>query len=169
LNPIKLLILDVDGVMTTGDLPYGPAGVEVKTFFVQDGGAIRLWQSAGNFMGIISGREAPAVLARARDLGITFIRQGVRDKLPPYEEACRQFNVTDAQVAFVGDDWLDLPPMRRCGYPIAVANAAPLVKRTARYVTRRGGGQGGVNEAVERLFRHNTQWSAVVSKWRTGS
>jgi 3-deoxy-D-manno-octulosonate 8-phosphate phosphatase (KDO 8-P phosphatase) len=167
LNPIKLLILDVDGVMTGGDLPYVATGVEVKTFFVQDGGAIRLWLAAGNSAAIISGRDAPAVCTRARDLGITFIRQGVRDKLPPYEEACGQAGVSDDQVAFVGDDWLDLPPMRRCGYPIAVANAASAVKRAARYVTRRNGGQGGVSEAIERLFRHNGQWSTATAKWRT--
>lgn len=163
---IKLLILDVDGVLTPGDLPYGPSGVEIKTFYVQDGGAIRLWLAAGNSAAIISGREAPAVITRARDLGVTFIRQCVRDKLPPFEEACREFAVSDAQSAFVGDDWLDLPPMRRCGYPIAVANATPGVKRAARYVCRRNGGKGAVHEAIERLFRHNGQWSAISARWR---
>jgi 3-deoxy-D-manno-octulosonate 8-phosphate phosphatase (KDO 8-P phosphatase) len=162
---VKLLILDVDGVLTPGDLPYSADGVDVKTFFVQDGGAIRLCQSMGHQAAILSGRDASAVLTRARDVGISFVRQGLRDKLPAYMEACRQFSVNDDEVAFVGDDWVDLTSMYRCAYPIAVANASADVKRAARYITRRRGGHGAVTEAIERLLRHNGQWSNVREKW----
>lgn len=162
---VKLLILDVDGVLTPGDLPYSAEGVDIKNFFVQDGGAIRQWLSLGHYAAILSGREAPAVLTRARDVGISFVRQGLRDKLPAYAEACRQFNVTDDEVAFVGDDWVDLTSMYRCAYPIAVANASADVKRAARFITRRCGGQGAVTEAIERLLRHNGQWSGIRGKW----
>ncbi len=163
---IRLLILDVDGVMTTGQLPYGPAGNEVKAFYVQDGGAIRLWFASGAAVALISGRQSPAVAARAGELGIESVTQGVTDKLPAYESMRRDHGLTDAEIAFVGDDLLDLEPMRRCGYPIAVANAVPLVKRAAHYVTRRPGGQGAVAEAVHRLLRHNGTWSETMAPWR---
>ncbi|MBN2563540.1 MAG: HAD hydrolase family protein [Phycisphaerae bacterium] len=167
LGRIRLLILDVDGVLTTGELPYCAAGSEVKVFHVQDGGAIRLWQAAGGVVAVISGRESPAVAARAKDLGIDFVAQGVVDKLPAYEAACREVGLTDAEVSVVGDDLPDLPPMRRCGYPIAVANAVPLVKRAARHVTQRRGGEGAVAEAIERLLRHDGMWSNTTARWTT--
>jgi 3-deoxy-D-manno-octulosonate 8-phosphate phosphatase (KDO 8-P phosphatase) len=162
LVPIKLLILDVDGVLTSGELPYDAAGCDAKTFFVQDGGAIRLWQKMGGQVALLSGRSSPAVAARAKDLGIGFVIQGVHDKLPAYEALCRQANVTDDEVAFMGDDMLDLEPMRRCGYAIAPANGLPPLKRAAQYVTRRPGGQGAVAEAVERLLRRNGDWSRAT-------
>jgi len=165
LSFIKLLILDVDGVMTTGALSYDAGGSEEKTFFVQDGGAIRLWQRTGGLVAIISGRHCPAVEARAKDLDIATVVQGVPEKLSAYQTICRRAGVTDEQVSFVGDALLDLEPMGLCGYPIAVANALPRVKRAARYVTRRRGGEGAVAEAVERLFRHNGTWSEATAQW----
>jgi len=164
LSSIKLLILDVDGVMTTGALAYCAAGNEEKTFYVQDGGAIGLWRKTGGSVAIISGRKAEAVEARGKDLGITTIVQGVLDKMPVYETICRQAGVADDEVSFVGDALLDIGPMRRCGYPIAVANALPRVKRVARYVTRRAGGEGAVAEAVERLLRHNGTWAEALTR-----
>jgi 3-deoxy-D-manno-octulosonate 8-phosphate phosphatase (KDO 8-P phosphatase) len=163
---IKLLILDVDGVLTGGELPYDAKGNETKTFYVQDGGAVRLWGRFGGIAAIISGRRSPAVDARAKDLGISFVLQDVADKLPAYEALCRRAAVDDEQVCFVGDDLLDVPPMRRCGFAIATANALPAVKRAARYVTRRRGGQGAVAEAVERLLRHNGDWPRAAATGR---
>lgn len=160
---IRLIILDVDGVLTTGALPYTAAGSEEKTFFVQDGGAIRLWQKAGGRVALVSGRQSPAVEARARELGIEPVLQGVLDKLPAYESICCSLDVRDEEACFIGDDALDVPPMRRCGYPVAVANALPIVKRAARYVTRRRGGEGAVAEAIERLMRHNGNAPAATS------
>lgn len=161
---IRLLILDVDGVMTTGELPYSAAGQEVKSFFVQDGGAIRLWQSSGGRVAIISGRESNAVNARAKDLGVKPVIQGVPDKLPAYETVCREAGVADAEVSLIGDDLPDLAVMRRCGYPVAVANAIPRVKRAARYVTRRPGGEGAITEVVERLLRYNGTWTEAMAR-----
>lgn len=156
---IELLILDVDGVLTHGTLAYDAEGQRQKTFHVHDGGAIRLWRESGGHCAIISGRKSPAVESRARELGIDFVTQGVTDKIPAYVETCRSLGVEDRAVSYVGDDLLDLEPMRRCGYPIAVAGADPLVKRAARYVTRRAGGEGAVREAIERLMRFNGTWS----------
>lgn len=165
MSKISLLILDVDGVLTTGELPYTKAGNEVKSFHVQDGGALRLWRAAGGTVALLSGRSSPAVLARAKDLGIESVTQGVTDKLPVYQAICRKIGVGGAEASFVGDDLLDLAPMRHCGYPIAVASAVPMVKRAARYVTRRRGGEGAVAEAVERLLRYNGQWSETMTRW----
>lgn len=167
---IELLILDVDGVLTNGDLPYDASGGDAcKTFHVQDGGAIRLWQSLGGQVALLSGRQSAAVVARARDLDIKLVTQGVTDKLPAYEAICKAAGVSNAQTSFVGDDWVDLPPMQRCGYPIAVANACPAVKRVSRYVTRRCGGAGAVTEAIERLLRHNGTWQTATARWMDGS
>jgi 3-deoxy-D-manno-octulosonate 8-phosphate phosphatase (KDO 8-P phosphatase) len=160
---IKLVILDVDGVMTTGELPYDPHGQSVKSFFVHDGAAIRLWQRTGGGVAVISGRHSPAVSRRAEELDIRPVMQGVVDKLAAYESVCREWAVCDEAVSFVGDDLPDVAPMRRCAYPIAVANAAPAVKRAARYVTHRTGGAGAVCEAVERLMRHNGAWSSTLN------
>lgn len=166
---IKILILDVDGVLTGGELPYDAGGNFLKTFHVQDGSGIRLWQKAGGTVAILSGRESPAVEARARELQIAMVMQGVHDKLPAYESILKRVGATDQEASFVGDDLLDIPPMLRCSYPIAVANAVPLVKRAARYVTRRCGGTGAVAEAIERLMRLNGTWSGAIGKWMQGS
>ena len=163
---IKLLVMDVDGVLTGGELPYFAAGNKFKTFHVQDGLAIRLWIEAGGAAAIISGRESPAVVTRARDLGISFVEQGVTKKGSAFEAACREFGVVPSEAAVIGDDLPELSLMRRCGYPIAVANAAAVVKRAARYVTRRSGGAGGVAEAIERLLRHNGSWPEVMTRWQ---
>ncbi len=166
MSPIRLLILDVDGVLTTGALPYSASGNTVKTFFVQDGAAIKLWQRAGGIVAIVSGRASKSVNARAKDLGVQTVVQGVAEKLPSYETICSQAGVADEAVSVLGDDWLDLEPMGRCGYPIAVANAIAPVKRVARYVTRRLGGEGAVAEAIERLLRHNGVWAETTAHLR---
>ncbi|MBX3394530.1 MAG: HAD hydrolase family protein [Phycisphaerae bacterium] len=161
---IRLLLLDVDGVLTTGELPYLDAGNELKAFHVQDGTAIKLWKRCGGLVGIVSGRDTPAVTKRAKDLGIDAVYLGVADKLPAYEAMLSQCAVEEDSVCVVGDDWMDLGPMRRCGYPVAVANALPIVKRAARFVTRRSGGRGALAEVVERLLRLNGKWIDVVGE-----
>lgn len=165
LTPIRLLILDVDGVLTAGELPYETVGNIEKVFYVQDGGAIRNWQRMGGQTAIISGRTSPVVSARAKDLGVSHLHMAVEDKLPVFESLTRETGVAPGETAFMGDDLLDLAPMRRCGYPIAPANAVPTVKRAARYVTRRMGGAGAVNEAIERLMRHNGWWGDLMRQW----
>jgi 3-deoxy-D-manno-octulosonate 8-phosphate phosphatase (KDO 8-P phosphatase) len=164
LTAIKLLILDVDGVLTDGRLPYGVEGCEAKTFFVQDGGALRLWLSFGGEAAVISGRQSPVVETRCKELGIRRVVQGVSAKLPAYETIRDEAMVSDESIAYVGDDLLDVAPMQRCGYPIAVANALPPVKRVAHYVTRHSGGEGAVAEAVERILRHNGTWHAAMNR-----
>ncbi len=160
-----MLILDVDGVMTDGSLPYSEHGNSWKSFYVQDGGALRIWQDTGGLAAIISGRQCPGVVARARDLGIRIVHEAVAAKLPVYRAICQENDLGDEDVCVMGDDLLDLPIMTQCGYPIAVANAVPMVKRAARYVTRLPGGRGAIREAVERLMRRNGTWSGAVERW----
>ncbi len=167
LQVIKLFIIDVDGVLTTGALPYDASGNERKTFHVQDGAAIRLWQAQGGQVAILSGREAPSVVARGKDLGIATVVQGVPEKLPAYEAICRGIGVSESAVAVMGDDLPDLPLLQRCGFPIAVENAHRYAKRYARFVTRRRGGEGAVAEAIERVMRHNAAWTDAVSRFRS--
>lgn len=114
-------------------------------------------------MAVLSGRGEASVVRRAAELGIEWVQTGVSDKLVGYESILRESGRRDEAVAYVGDDLPDLPPMRRCGFPVAVANAAPSVKREAAYVTRRRGGEGAVAEVVELILRRRGQWARATS------
>lgn len=163
---IELLVLDVDGVLTDGCVttaspgrPGSPGGEPSKRFFVQDGCAIKLWQRCGLDVAVLSGRADRAVEWRAAELGIKAVHIGVTDKLSGYEAILAASGRGDAAAAYIGDDLPDLGPMSRCGFPVAVANAVPAVKRAALYVTRRTGGAGAVAEVVELLLRKRMLWS----------
>lgn len=159
---IKLLILDVDGVLTDGRLAIGAEGESHKSFHVRDGCAIKLWQRSGGRVAILSGRTHPALTRRADELGIDIVEIGQSRKLEAYERIVDRVDVTDAEVAYVGDDLPDIEVMRRCAWPVAVAGAAPDVKRIARYVTRQHGGSGAVAEVVELLMRKQNRWTKAV-------
>ena len=164
-DSIRLLILDVDGVLTDGRLVVVESGELIKSFHVLDGGAIRLWQETGRQVGLLTARTSPAVARRASELGIELIEQGIDEKLIGYERIRASAGVDDAGVCYVGDDFLDLAPMRRCGYPVAVANAAPEVKRAASYVTARPGGSGAVREVVRHLLTRAGEWTRLLDKY----
>lgn len=163
-NLIKLLMLDVDGVLTDGRLfpessdPAGDDGLTGKAFHVQDGCAIKLWQRLGGETGILSGRTSRWIDRRADELDIRWRLTGATDKGAAYETLRKQAGCADVAIAYVGDDLPDLRPMARCGLPIAVANAVPEVKRVAAYVTRGRGGDGVVAEVVEMLLRRQKRW-----------
>lgn len=150
---IKLLILDVDGVLTSGALPYGIQGNTDKTFHVQDGSAIKRWQKTGRQIAVLSGRSAAGVDARCRDLGIDMVVQGAPDKTAALPGILEEAGATVDETAAVGDDLPDLPVFAVCQRAIAVANAHRRAKRAAEYVTRRDGGAGAVCEAIEYLLR----------------
>ncbi len=158
-----LLILDVDGVLTDGRLSYSGEGYEPKTFFVQDGYAIKLWQRCGGGVAIISGRQSWPVTQRAKELGIEQVHLGIDDKITAYEKVIASIGCNDEAVAYVGDDLPDLAPMKRCGFAVAVANAVGEVKRVADYITRRPGGAGAVAEVIELLLRKQGKWSQAVA------
>lgn len=155
---IRLLILDVDGVLTDGRLVYGPAGEELKVFHVQDGLAIVEAQRSGIVVAIISGRASPAVSRRMADLGVLEVHQGSDDKEAVLEALLRRRRVTPRETAYMADDLPDLPLLRRVGLALAPANAAAEVKRVAHWVGRRAGGEGAVREAVEALLKARGSW-----------
>ena len=146
---IELVILDVDGVMTDGSLIMGDDGQEYKAFNSLDGHGLRMLQECGVTVAIITGRKSEVVNHRMNDLGITTIYQGYRDKTPAYEALLKDKNISDAQIAYIGDDVVDLPVMSRVGFSIAVQNAHPFVKKHADWITEASGGHGAVREACE--------------------
>jgi len=165
MSAIRCLVLDVDGVLTDGGLYTDDSGLQMRRFHVHDGFAISWFQKLGGVVVICSGKDSPAVAARARELGIQHVIQASRDKLADLHALLTHLGVTLEEVAMIGDDLPDLPVMRSCGFPIAVANAVAEVRAAARLVTRRGGGQGAVREAIEHLLRTSGQWAEVLAHY----
>lgn len=149
---VRLLVLDVDGVLTDGGLYYDHAGQVSKRFDVQDGLGIRLAQQAGLEVAVITGLDAEAVRSRVRGLGITHYYAGIKEKLPVLEKICAELGIGFEQVAYVGDDWVDAGPMSRVGFPVAVANARPHILSLACLRTDRLGGRGAVREVIEYIL-----------------
>ena len=149
---IRMVLFDVDGVLTDGGLYYGPAGVEGKRFHAQDGYGIRLAREAGIDVGIVSGRVAAAVTARARELQIDECHQGVADKLTVLEDLRARRGFLPAQLAFMGDDLFDLPLLRAVGLAAAPADARPEVRRAVHLVTVARGGEGAAREFLDLLI-----------------
>lgn len=149
---IKFLVLDVDGVCTDGKLYYTPKGKVTKAFFAQDGVAILTALKLGIGVGIITGRKDKGVAQRAKDLGIKDYFAGHLAKLDALEEIKAKHRLDWEEMAYMGDDWIDLDPMLKVGYPIAVENARPEVKEVAKYITKLSGGNGAVREAIEHIF-----------------
>ena len=162
LAQVKLLLVDVDGVLTEGGVTWTDDGIEQKTFHIRDGLGIRLWQRAGGRTGIVTGRASRVVQLRAEELGIGIVRQGVEDKLETAAAILAESGVPWEQTAFVGDDLPDLAVMLRCGVGVAVANAAPEVLEAAAVVTRLPGGQGAVREVIEQMLKARGSWEAIV-------
>jgi len=149
---VRMLIVDVDGVLTDGRIIYGSGGLELKAFDAQDGLGLKLARRIGLVTAIVTGRTSEAVERRARELEIGEVRQGASNKLGVYEELLGRYAFSDEAVAYVGDDLEDLPVLRRVGFAVAVANAVLEVKREADYVTLREGGRGAVRELVELIL-----------------
>lgn len=151
-QPIKLLILDVDGVLTDGTFWLSSTGEELKRFHTHDGVGIKRLQNAGITIAIISGRVSAAVTARMAELNVTHVYQGCHDKLSVFNHLTDQLHINPQQVAYMGDDLPDLAVMNQVGLPIAVANACAEVKAIARWQTVQHGGMGAVREACDRLL-----------------
>ncbi|MHC4794790.1 MAG: KdsC family phosphatase [Planctomycetota bacterium] len=163
---IRLLCLDVDGVLTDGSVLIDDAGVETKRFFVRDGTAIRMWQRQGGMIAIITGRRGEALRHRARELGIDNLVEGVERKGEAFAELLESLGVDAAETAMVGDDLPDLPILERCGYPVAVRDAAVEVIEAACHVTTATGGRGAVREVVELLLKAKGDWEDSVERYR---
>ncbi len=157
---VRLIILDVDGVLTDGGIYMGPDGEALKRFDIKDGAGIMLWHRSGGKTAILTGRSSKIVENRAKELSISVVRQGCLDKRAVYEELKKELLLSDDEIAYIGDDFIDLPVMRVAGLPIAVADAAPEAKNVARLVMDHAGGHGAVREAVERILRAQNKWEA---------
>ena len=149
---IRLLVLDVDGVLTDGRLYFGPRGETLKAFHVRDGVGLKELQRAGLTVAVISGRRSPMVAARCRELGVRHVLQGVGDKLAALTRLCARLKLTPAACACVGDDLQDVPLMRVAALSFAVADAHQDARRAADVVTRLPGGRGAVREVCDHLL-----------------
>ena len=146
---IRLVILDIDGVLTNGGLLFDNEGREYKTFNTLDGHGIRMLLECGIEVAVITGRQSELVNHRMNDLGVTLVFQGYRDKRPAFNELLDKTRLQAGQVAYIGDDLPDLPVMRQVGFSIAVDNAHAFVKKQADWITKASGGAGAVREATD--------------------
>jgi len=162
---IKLLALDVDGVLTDGRLYFSEEGGELKTFDTQDGHGIKMLQQSGVACAIITGRTTTLVERRARNLGIAHLLQGREDKLVALKELIAPLGITLDQVAYVGDDWPDLPAILAAGFGVSVANAHRELQLRADYVTTLEGGRGAVREVCDVLLRAQNRYDAALAPY----
>ena len=167
---IQVLLMDVDGTLTDGSVtllsqPDGSA-LEIKTFDAHDGQGLTLAHTAGLRTGVITGRERPALLRRAREMKIEFVYQKQAQKIPAYEEILQKAGVADSAVAYVGDDLPDIPLMKRAGLAAAVGDAVPEVKRAAHFVAKAKAGKGAVREVVELILKSKGIWEEMIDKAR---
>jgi 3-deoxy-D-manno-octulosonate 8-phosphate phosphatase (KDO 8-P phosphatase) len=159
---IRLVMMDVDGVLTDGRILYTDGGVEIEAFSVRDGFGLRAAQRAGLLIAVVTGRASEAVARRVKELGIPEFHQGVRDKLETYEAVLRRHGLTDDAVAYLGDDLNDVPLLARAGLSAAPADAADEVKACVTYVSSRGGGRGAVREVIDLILKAQGRWEEVV-------
>ena len=165
LKGIKLLVLDVDGVMTDGRIIFDSNGVESKFFNVKDGHGIKMLQRAGIEVAIISGRQSQVVTIRAAELGIERVFQKATDKRTPYEEILADTGLSDSEVAFLGDDLIDIPVLRRVGFAAAPADAVAEVFPFVHYVTKQSGGWGAVRELADLLLKGQGRWEELTARY----
>jgi len=162
---IKLLLLDVDGIMTDGRIIYDSQGQETKAFDVKDGHGLKLLQRAGIQVGIITGRQSSIVTKRAAELGIELVFQNIKDKLVPFRQILADLQLSADEVAYVGDDVVDLPVLLRVGFAATVADAVEDVKPHVQLVTKRAGGRGAVREICDYLLKESGRWDAVAGRY----
>ncbi|MFQ3592374.1 MAG: HAD hydrolase family protein [Gemmataceae bacterium] len=154
---IRLLCLDVDGVLTPGDVTYAPAG-ESKAFHVRDGTALKRWHQVGHRSAILSGRRSEMIHRRAQETGIARVIEGCHDKRLALEALTRESGLSAYQVCFIGDDLVDVDAMRWCGLAVAVADGCVESRAVAQYITSAPGGQAAVRETIERILRCQGRW-----------
>jgi 3-deoxy-D-manno-octulosonate 8-phosphate phosphatase (KDO 8-P phosphatase) len=162
---IRLLILDVDGIMTDGLIYYGSDGLQRKAFHIHDGLGIRLLQQSGVKVGVISGKKSAGVEQRLNELNIEHIYLGHDDKLPVYQDLKTQLNLTDNQIAYMGDDLPDLPLLRRVNFAITVPLAPDIIKQHCHYITQTHGGAGAVREACEFILHAQNNYESMVKSY----
>ncbi len=163
---VKLLILDVDGVMTDGSIIYSSNGLETKAFNVKDGHGIKLFMKAGLEVAIITARNSKIVSRRASDLGVELLYQGATDKLKAFDEILELKSIEPDETAYLGDDVIDLPVLKRVGFSATVADGVDEVVSKADYVTALPGGRGAVRELVEVILKAQGLWDGLMMRYR---
>ena len=163
--PLRFLVFDVDGVFTDGSIRYDDRGIESKVFHVRDGLAVRLAREAGLLVGVLTGRNSACVALRVREMGIHHAMHGVDDKGRGIADLCAAAGVTPELTAYMGDDLIDLPAMRRCAYAMTVADGAPEVRRAAHFITQAPGGRAAVREAIEHVLRGQGLWDRAIERF----
>lgn len=161
---IRLIILDVDGVMTDGRIIIDDNGVESRFFDIKDGLGVVALQMSGVEAAIITSKKSVAVKHRAEELKIKRFYEGIRKKTEAYAEIVKDMGITDAEVCYMGDDLVDLSMMKRVGFPVAVADAVQEVREAAAYITKAPGGRGAVREVAEIILKAQGKWDAILSK-----
>jgi 3-deoxy-D-manno-octulosonate 8-phosphate phosphatase (KDO 8-P phosphatase) len=164
---VRVMIFDVDGVLTDGRLYYTSAGETIKAFDVRDGQGMKLLASTGVRLAIISGRRSEALQSRARDLGIAELHQGVEDKLAAFNALLARWNIEANAVGFAGDDYIDLPVLARCGFAASVPDAPALVQARAHFVTQARGGRGAGREICEAVMQAQGTLEAALARYLT--
>lgn len=166
LEQIKLLAMDVDGVLTDGNILIGPEGMELKSFNLLDGHGIKMWHRAGFKTAIISGRESISTTQRAVEMEISFLFQPFPQKIAAFEKLISESRLEPKNIAYIGDDVLDIPLLRRAGFAVAVANAVDEVKSVSHYVTSRNGGNGAVREVIEYILKNTGKWTELMERYK---
>jgi 3-deoxy-D-manno-octulosonate 8-phosphate phosphatase (KDO 8-P phosphatase) len=162
---VRLMIFDVDGILTDGSLHYGADGELIKTFNVLDGHGIKLLQQSGVATAIISARQSPIVLRRATDLGISHVFQGIHDKAAAFRQLLEQTGIAPQNCSFIGDDVIDLPILSRVGFAASVPNAHAEVRARVHHVTQAGGGRGAVRELCDFILRAQGNYEAALAPY----
>ena len=165
IKKIKLLALDVDGVLTNGKIILDSAGKETKVFDVQDGFAIVIFKRAGFKTAILTARASKVVTLRARDLNIDRAYQNAYPKINAYKKMLNDFRLKDENICFIGDDLPDGQVLKRVGFAVAVSNAVPEIKKSVHYITKKRGGRGAVREVIELILKTQGKWDKILSSF----
>ena len=162
LGKLKLLIFDVDGVMTDGKIIMGPSGYELIEFFVLDGAGIHLAKYAGYKIAVITGRNSQIIVQRAKYLDIDDVYINQFYKIDAYTELKEKYKLKDEEISFMGDDVLDIPVMKAAGFAVSVPHAVPKVKEVADYITTKQGGNGAVREFIEKILNETGKYDEIL-------
>jgi len=161
---LKLMVFDVDGVLTDGTLYFSESGAELKAFNARDGHGLKMLKESGVEVAILSARRSRAVDLRAAELGITLVEQGVRDKGKAFENLIVRARATAEVTGYMGDDWMDLPVLARCGFAASVPDAPELVRERVHHVTRAQGGRGAAREVCELIMRAQDTFDRAIAR-----
>ena len=165
IKKIKIVVMDVDGVMTDGKIILGSGNTELKFFDARDGVGIKYLQRVGIKVAIITGRKSEAVEMRAKELDIELVYQNAKKKIDAYNDLKEKLGYKGSDIAYIGDDLPDIPIMRRVGFAIAVANSTKETKKVAHYITKNNGGYGAIREVAELIMKAQNKWKKIMERY----